>query len=384
VVTPRYGPDIGGGAEELGRWAAQWLAVRHDVTVLTTCALDYSTWRDHYPPGEQTVNGVRVLRFRVPVPRDPERFNTWYGWLNGTPTDVGGGERWMREQGPNAPELLEHLDRRGGAYDAVLFVPYLYATTYDGLPLVSDRSVLIPALHDEPPARFRIMERTFALARGLAFSTPEERDFCDLRFGRSEAIRALIGVGVTEPPEAAPTCGDPYVLYLGRVDYSKGCADLLAHHEAAFGADRAAPRLIMAGRVAMDVPRRSWLTVLGFVDEEEKHALLAGAIAVIMPSPYESLSMVVLEAWTHARPVIVSERSPVLVGQVRRAGGGLWYADAPEYARALAEVSGSPWVAASLGRQGRRYARGRFGQEAAGRRLEALVTAVAAPEDAGP
>jgi glycosyltransferase involved in cell wall biosynthesis len=144
----------------------------------------------------------------------------------------------------------------------------------------------------------------------------------------------------------------------------------------------AAPRLVMAGRPAMELPREPWLDVRGFVNDEEKHALLAGATALVLPSPYESLSVAVLEAWAHGRPAIVNGRSPVLVGQVRRAAGGLWYEDWAEYAECVSRLAGDPAAAELMGRQGRRYARGRFRPEAVGRRLEELVHEVVAPRRA--
>ncbi len=382
VVVPRYGPDLGGGAEGLARWAAWWLAHHHDVTVVTTCAHDYRTWADHYPAGTSADGDVSVLRFPVAAPRLPARFDRWYEAARRGELGVAGLERWMREQGPHSPALLDHLDREGSGYDAVLFVPYLYATTWEGLPLVADRSLLIPALHDEPPAAFPIMDRTFRLARGLAFSTPEERDFCRDRFGALSARTRLVGAGVNPAPAglAQPT-GDAYLLYLGRIDPSKGCADLIRMHRAAVRS-QGVPRLVMAGRPAMDLPREPWLDVRGFVEEDEKHALLAGAAALVLPSPYESLSVAVLEAWSHGTPVIVNGASPVLVGQVRRASGGLWYSDWAEYAECAARLAGDSDDARRLGAQGRRYARGRFRPEAVGRRLEELVCEVAAPRRA--
>ena len=54
-----------------------------------------------------------------------------------------------------------------------------------------------------------------------------------------------------------------------------------------------------------------------------------------MPSPFESLSMVLLEAWNRALPALVNARCKVLRGQVVRADGGLYYRNAVEFAAAL-------------------------------------------------
>ena len=71
VVVQRYGADINGGAELHARYVAEHLSQHADVAVLTTCARDYVTWRDDYPPGTEIVNGVPVRRFRVDHARDP-------------------------------------------------------------------------------------------------------------------------------------------------------------------------------------------------------------------------------------------------------------------------------------------------------------------------
>ena len=73
-VVHRFGTDIAGGSEGHCRLIAEHLAAQHDVTILTTCAKDHITWANHYPPGESTINGVRVLRFPVARERSMHRF----------------------------------------------------------------------------------------------------------------------------------------------------------------------------------------------------------------------------------------------------------------------------------------------------------------------
>ena len=69
--------------------------------------------------------------------------------------------------------------------------------------------------------------------------------------------------------------------------------------------------------------------------DDVREALLARARVLMMPSPYESLSMVVLEAWNHGVPALVNARCAVLRGQVRRADGGLYYRTSAEFVAAL-------------------------------------------------
>jgi len=363
VVVQRYGAEVGGGAEHLAGLVAHLLDGSAAVTVLTTCAIDYRTWADHYPAGEQTVGGIRTIRFPVPVPRDPEAFDRLTPAVLAAPGDAELGMRWMHAQGPVAPGLLDHLRAAGDRYDAVVFVTYLYATTVLGLPLVRDRALLLPNLHDEPPARLAIFDPLFADARRILFNTPEEREFARLRFGVADDRAVIAGVGVDPAPETDPgafarTLGSdrPYVACVGRLDPSKGTDALVAHHRAYRAARPDGADLVLVGKGPWVPPDEPWLHVTGFVEERVKHEAVAGAAAVVLPSPYESLSLSQLEAWTHGRPTLASAASPVLVGQTRRSGGGLWYATADEYAVMLDTLVRNRALADAIGRQGRRAA----------------------------
>ena len=54
-----------------------------------------------------------------------------------------------------------------------------------------------------------------------------------------------------------------------------------------------------------------------------------------MPSYFESLSMVALEAWALGQPVLANGRCDVLQGQTIRSRAGLYYDNFPEFAEAL-------------------------------------------------
>src|SRR3954470_6715742 len=140
-VVHRFGADIAGGSEGHCRLIAEHLAAAHDVTVLTTCAKDHITWRNHYPPGESwhrpvTLNRgdgdgrLRVLRFPVARERDLHRFIDLSDLIAADRATGEDEEAWFRENGPDAPELLAHLRTHGSDYDRVLFWAYRYADVY--------------------------------------------------------------------------------------------------------------------------------------------------------------------------------------------------------------------------------------------------------------
>lgn len=387
IVTPRYGSLVAGGAERLARDYATRLAPRLGVTVLTTCALDYTTWANHFPAGATDEDRVHIVRFPVSETRDQRRFDGL------SRTVLHGGHRadeeaWMDAQGPHAPGLLEHLRDHGGRYDAVLFVPYLYATTVRGLPHVRDRAVLIPALHDEPWLGLEIFRPVIESARAVVFSTPEERELALSRFAIDPERCVVVGAGVDRPPPFDPGAfaalteqRRPYVICVGRIDPSKGARTLIDSHRALRKVAPDGPDLVMLGPAAMSIPSEPWLLAPGFVEEDVKNAAIAGADALICPSPYESLSLVLLEAWAHAIPTISASTSPVLVGQSRRSGGGIWYRDTAEYIESVQLIASTPALAAALGASGRRFTE-TLSWDAITTRLIGVVEAVAA--QAGP
>ena len=65
--------------------------------------------------------------------------------------------------------------------------------------------------------------------------------------------------------------------------------------------------------------------------------------------------MVALEAWALGTPVIANARCDVLLGQCLRSNAGLYYANAAEFAAVLDTVLDDPALAATLGRNGRRF-----------------------------
>lgn len=368
-VVQRYGADIAGGSEAHCRALAQHLSGpvagldeshRYDITVLTTCARDYVTWRNAFSAGETRDGRVRVIRFPVARPRRLKRFADLSDEVFGDDAPPERQQAWFRENGPDAPDLIDHLVSHGRTYDAVLFWTFRYATSYFGLPPVADRAILLPTAEDDPAVRLDVLETFFRLPAGYLFLTPEEQDLVAARAGRLQQPSAVIGTGLDPARNVLADAlrrhgidGD-YVLYLGRIDRNKGCHTLFEYFQAYADAFDAPP-LILAGPATIRVPPHPRIRALGYVSDELREALLAHARALIVPSRYESLSMVLLEAWNHAVPALVNAGCAVLAGQVRRANGGLWYRSAAEFAEALEFLVRNREARDSFGRQGLAY-----------------------------
>jgi len=123
----------------------------------------------------------------------------------------------------------------------------------------------------------------------------------------------------------------------------------------------------------MPIPEHPLVRPLGFVSEELRETLLTHARVLVMPSPFESLSMVLLEAWNHARPALVNARCKVLRGQVERADGGLYYGNAVEFVATLDYLIDHPAEARQLGRQGLAYVEGEYRWPTVMQKVEAVL-----------
>jgi glycosyltransferase involved in cell wall biosynthesis len=373
VVVQRFG-DVGGGAERHAQWVAERLAREVDVTVLTTCAADHLTWANHFPPGEERAGRLRVLRFPTARTREMRRFNALSRQLFAEAQPRVREEQWVAAQGPDAPGLLRHLAEEGGAYDAFVFFTYLYATTVHGLPLVARRALLVPTVHDEPPLRFRLYDEVLAAPRALLCNTPEEVALIGRRLPGRHAPARVVGVGVDAAEGRARRFQEkygfrgPYLLYVGRIEPGKGVPELLRHHARLRAHFHDAPPLLLAGTKAMELPGEG-VRYLGRIPDEDKHDALAGALAAVVPSRYESLSLLALEAFAQGTPALVNGESEVLAGQAERSGAGLVYRDAGSFAEAVRRAGEER---EALGERGRAFARGHTWERVMGAYREEL------------
>jgi glycosyltransferase involved in cell wall biosynthesis len=382
-VVQRCGEDVVGGAESLCLQIAAHLRGVLDVEILTTCALDYRTWRNAYPAGHAHVGGVKVRRFPVDAPRDLAAFDRLSRAIAAAPERASpeAQERWMRAQGPVSSALLAYVRDYEALYDVFVFCGYLYATTAMVLPLVASKAVLMPFAHDEWPIRLPMWNAIFASCKAIVSTTKQEGDFLRRRFPQLPVRRVTVAASMEPAPDRNPErfrrsfgVGEPFLLYLGRVDPSKGVEELFDHFRR-YRASRKTPlKLVVAGSKHMRVPDDPNIVVLGRIDERTKWDTLEACELLVMPSEYESLSLVLLEAWACAKPVLVNARSAVLVAQCRRSGGGVWYANYAQFAAALDILDAAK--RRQLGRQGQEHFAGAYNWDEAVDTLVELLSAV--------
>ncbi|HEX2849880.1 MAG TPA: glycosyltransferase family 4 protein [Acidimicrobiales bacterium] len=387
----RYGEGISGGAEGACRELATRLVGRgHGVEVATSRAVSYVGWHDELPLGDGDDHGVRVHRLSVIRPRDPERFDR----LNRRVTDGYGDvapeleDAWMEAQGPVLDGYQEWLAANAARFDVVVFLPYLYWTTWTGLPIAGARAatVMHPAAHDEPHLLLPMFRLAARSADALGFFTPEEEALVRTRLGLTDTPGAVTGLGVDPPPAVDVDRfrrtwrlgDDPYLVYVGRLDPSKG-ADTLATQFAAYKQRRPGPlRLVLVGDPVYPIDAHPDIVVTGFADEATKHAALAGAVALVQPSHYESFSIVLAEAWSHGTPALVQRASAVLEGQCRRSGGGIPYGPYVELEAAIDLLIDNGRLRRRLGDAGRRYGESELSWPKVLDRYETLLAAAVA------
>lgn len=362
-VVPRYGAEIVGGAETLARGFAERLPrERFEVEVLTTCARDHHTWENVHPPGARVENGVTVRRFEV-SPRDVGRFIEVQSRLSeGLPLELDEELVWAASS-VNSQPLYDHLAAEGARFDALLFLPYLFGTTLLGSQIDPRRSILVPCLHDEPFAYLKIVRHLFRSVRGVLFNSAPERSLARRLFGiAGDAPVVGYGFDAVEPAARAAAefrarrglDGD-YLLYFGRKEGGKNLPLLIECFARCAGAGRGLSLVVAGdGAVAPEL-RAAGVVDLPRLEEEEKQAACAGALALCQPSVNESFSIVIMEAWMQETPVLVNARCPVTRHHAVLADGGLYFDGAAEFAAEVDYLRRHPEQAKEMGRQGRRY-----------------------------
>jgi glycosyltransferase involved in cell wall biosynthesis len=387
-IVQRYGTEILGGSEYHCRLVAERLADHHQVDVLTTCARDYITWKNEYPEGADRLRGVTIRRFANARTRDIEAFNKYSDWIFNHAHSRSDELEWLKQQGPWSPGLIEYLERHHQIYDVLIFFTYLYAPTVMGLRVAPSKSLLVPTAHDEPAIRLGLYQEVFGAPAGIVWNTEVERGFVSSAFRLRTIVEDVVGCGVdlpegeattvepgTRPAMAAPTSREPlaphlegpanafrrrhrmhepFVLYGGRIDPGKGCEELLEYFQT-YIKEGGNAALMLMGVKLMPLPEDPRVRFAGVLPDEERLHALEAASVVVVPSPYESLSLLALESFAVGTPVLANARSEVLVDHCRRSNAGLFYEDRWEFVEALKLLLRDDALRRAMGSNGKAY-----------------------------
>jgi glycosyltransferase involved in cell wall biosynthesis len=367
VVVQRYGQSINGGAELHARYVAEHLARHAEVEVLTTCAADYVTWRNELPAGVDRINDVAVRRFRVKHERDPIAFGRLSRRVFNQVHSIADELEWLDSEGPASRALVDHIARHARDFDYLLFFSYRYYHAYHGVRAAADRAILVPTAERDAAIGLSVFKPIFGHARALMYNSPEERAMIQAIASNQNVPSVVVGIGsdVAANPQAARfrqkyDVREPFAIYVGRIDENKGCPELFEFFGTYLREQAGQLSLVLIGQSLLPIPSDPRIRHLGFIDDVDKFDAIAAAELLIMPSYFESLSMVALEAWALGRPVLANAKCDVLKGQCLRSNAGLYYAGRDEFIETLRAIERNRWLAGSLGRNGRQFFRDHY------------------------
>lgn len=368
AVLPRYGQSLGGGAETLVRELLLALGRSGTVDrieVWTTCARDHRTWENEYPEGTTFEDGFPVSRFTV----DPRNLDVFVraeiGIGSGRPLPLEEQLDWL-QAGVNARGLYSHIAAHAANFDAILFAPYLFPTSFWGPLVAPKQAILIPCLHNESYAYLPVFSHVFRSVRGCLFNALPELSLASEIFTDAHIVEksGVVGMGFDLPPLGRPESAAgaarphprPYLLYSGRKERGKNL-DLLIDWYVASRPELGEIDLLLIGSGSVDFLERlpDGVYDLGFVSEAEKLRIMAGALALCQLSTNESFSIVMMEAWAQQVPIVVHAHGAVPRHHVIKSGGGLYASSAREFLAVVQRLQHDPALCRALGEAGRSY-----------------------------
>lgn len=367
-VTPRYGPEIMGGAETGARLLAEhWVSVLGgQAEIFTTCASNHITWENDLPPGSAELNGVTVHRFPNSTTRPPEFF-ALDGAIRTAPADATWSQarRWVELNGPDCPALLDAVGESSA--DVIAFYPYLFRSTVDGIIRSPAPAILHPAAHDEPALYLRAFADTFQRAHALVYHSAAERRLVERVFRVADRRQIVLGLGIGHDASTGRRGGDvlgigdrPYLVSVGRVDEMKGSKALAAYFRAYKELHPGPLALALVGPVAIELPPHPDIVVTGALDEADKWDVLHSAVAFVSPSAYESFSLVLLEAWWAGIPALVNAFCDVTREHCEASAGGLWFDSFSSFCRLVQYFLRREEVTNEMALRGRAYVEENF------------------------
>ncbi len=362
IIVQRYGIEINGGAEYHARLIAEKLSGHMEVEVFTSTALDYLTWGHHYDKEREVVNGIVINRFRVERERDPEKFGKLQRKIFENEHQISDEKEWLFEEGPYMPSLLEDLKKREDEFYKFVFFSYRYYHSYEGLRRFRKKSILVPTAEHDEVIYMRLFKDLFNMPSAIIYNSHEEKELINRISGNMEVPGDIVGVGSEIPEFFDPRSfrdkygiNSEYILYIGRLDENKGVPELIRFFIKFCDETGSEIQLVLMGKSVIEIPDHKNINYLGFLDDSDKFNALSGSEILVIPSQYESLSMVTLEAWASGIPVVANGRTEVLKGQCQRSNAGLWYKNYKQFREVFNLLLNDADMIKEMGENGRLF-----------------------------
>lgn len=365
-MIPLYGGEVSGGAEIHCREIAERLTDDYDVEVATTKAKSHIDWENYYKDDFEVLNKVKIHRFKTDLVRSKSQQIT-ETLLFSDPGNKELGMKWIIDQGPYSIDLIKFLRSNHKKYKKIIVFQYLYATSYFAIKyLPPEKIIFVPLAHDEPILRFEIFRRVFQRPECIVYNTEAEKQIIKLTHFIEDKKYTIAGVGVentfkleTELFKQKHNLKN-YVVYIGRIDTGKNVnalVDYFLKYKKLFPSDL---KLVLAGKKVIDIPQSEDIIELGYISDKEKFEVIDGSIALINPSPYESLSLIVLEAFLLKKPVLVNGYCDVLKYHCIDSNAGLWFEGYNQFELSLNYLINNPEVRIQMGENGFDYVASRY------------------------
>ncbi len=364
IVIQRYGAEVCGGAEVHALCMAERLTKYFDVTVLTSKAIDNMTWKDEYKNDYEEINGVKVRRFSVDSPRDPNLYDIAYNNAKKSNSTISEQEKWMEENGPRVSGLIKYIEDNKDDYDLFYFVTYVFYPTYFGINAVGEKSIFNPCAHDEVTLYFDMFKNSFRNTKAIFYNSYEEKLLCERIFDLKGKLdndgRGGDAASIPDKYSEAEfrekyNIHDDYIVYVGRSDFHKGIIELFDYFIKYKSAKGGNLKLVCMGKGDSPFPQREDIINLGFVSEEDKYSGIAGSKLLVLPSKYESLSIVVIEAMALSKPVIVNAECEATKAHCVKGNAGLYYRNYYEFEACMDYILNNEDVAKQMGINGKKY-----------------------------
>ncbi|MCW7468931.1 glycosyltransferase family 4 protein [Leptospira kanakyensis] len=386
IITARFLEHASGGAEKLAYDYASILSESNEVTVCTSTAKDYVSWKNELPKGENKENSIRILRFPTTKTRNINKMNHLLNQCLEKGESVSEKEQYefLKEQGPYCPDLVEYVSKEQNSYDLAILIGYLYYPVVASIPNLKIPFVVVPTFHDEPPFRLPMYRKTYLNNFFYSFNAPEEMAVYETYTKQKVKSYFLIGTYINDhlvhlDPKLPNTNENPnsnQLITIGRIEPAKGYPELFQYFQNwKLYSHRTDVTIKSLGSVAsMEVPTDPFIRFTGFVSEEDKISEIQKSFLLLNPSAFESFSISIMEAWIQEKTVLVNAKSTVMRGHCLRSQGGLFYSDSLSFQRTLDFLLENREISKRLGKNGREYVLANFSKEVIRKKLNQMVS----------